>query len=106
MHEGNYFTYIVASRSLTLDIGITRDLEKRVFDHKRKLYGGFTATYNCTRPVWFEGFADPRRAIRREKQLKGWARAKKIALVTKLNPTWLDLSEAWYSAEQLTWTPQ
>ncbi len=50
MHEGNYFTYIVASRSLTLYIGITRDLEERIFDHKRKLYGGFTATYNCTPP--------------------------------------------------------
>ena len=106
MHEGNYFTYIVASRSRTLYIGITRDLEKRVFDHKRKLYEGFTATYNCTRLVWFEGFADPRAAIRREKQLKGWTRAKKIALITKMNPTWLDLSETWYSTEQLTWAPQ
>jgi putative endonuclease len=106
MHGGNYFTYIVASRSLTLYIGITRDLEKRVFDHKRKLNGGFTATYNCTRLVWFEGFADPRSAIRREKQLKGWTRAKKIALITKMNPTRLDLSETWYSAEQLAWAPQ
>ncbi len=104
MHEGNYFTYIVASRSLTLYIGITRDLEKRVFEHKRKLYEGFTSTYNCNRLVWFEGFADPRGAIRREKQLKGWTRSKKIALIKMTNPTWVDLSETWYSAEQLTWT--
>jgi putative endonuclease len=106
MHEGNYFTYIVASRGLTLYIGVTRDLEKRVFEHKRKLYEGFTATYNCNRLVWFDRFADPQNAIRREKQLKGWKRKKKIALITAKNPTWIDLSETWYTAEQLTWTPQ
>ena len=105
MHEGNYFTYIVASRSLTLYIGMTRDLEKRVFEHKRKLFEGFTAIYNCHRLVWFESFDNPGSAIRREKQLKGWTRAKKIALITKTNPTWIDLSETWYTAEQLNWTP-
>jgi putative endonuclease len=87
MHEGNYFTCIVASRGLTLYIGVTRDLEKRVFEHKRKLYEGFTATYNCNRLVWFDRFADPQNAIRREKQLKGWKRKKKIALITAKNPT-------------------
>jgi len=106
MHEGNYFTYIVASRSLTLYIGITRDLEKRVFEHKRRLHEGFTATYHCDRLVWFESFSDPRRAIHREKQLKGWIRAKKLALITKTNPTWIDFSETWYTPEQLTWTPR
>lgn len=105
MHEGCYFTYIVASRSLTLYIGMTGNLEKRVFEHKRKLYEGFSAVYNCNRLVWFERIVDPRNAIAREKQSKGWTRAKKIALIKKSNPTWLDLSETWYSAEQLTWTP-
>jgi putative endonuclease len=105
MHEGNFFTYVVASRSLTLCIGITRDLEKRVFEHKCKLYEGFTATYNFDRLVWFESFADPRTAIRREKQLKGWTRAKKMALIKKMNPTWIDLSERWYTPEQLAWMP-
>lgn len=101
MHEEYYFTYIVASRSLTLYIGMTGDLRKRVFEHKRKLHEGFSATYNCNRLVWFERFGDPRNAIRREKQLKGWIREKKIALITKSNPTWIDLSEEWHTHEQL-----
>jgi putative endonuclease len=105
MPDRLYFTYIVASRSLTLYIGVTGNLHKRVFQHKRKLYEGFSATYNCNRLVWFERFVDPSSAIAREKQLKGWTRAKKIALIKTLNPTWIDLSEDWYSKEELTWTP-
>jgi putative endonuclease len=96
MHEGPYFTYIVASRSLTLYIGTTGDLRKRVFEHKRKLHDGFSAIYNCNRLVWFQPFVDPSNAIDREKQLKGWKRAKKIALITRTNPTWIDLSETWF----------
>jgi len=103
MHEKYYYTYIVASRSLTLYIGMTGNLPGRVFQHKRKLHQGFSATNNCNRLVWFEQFADPRRAIAREKQLKGWTRAKKLTLIKTLNPTWIDLSEDWYSKEQLTW---
>jgi putative endonuclease len=106
MHDGLYFAYVMASRSLTLYVGMTGDLQKRVFEHKRKLREGFSATYNCNRLVWFEGFVDPSNAIAREKQLKGWTRAKKIALITKSNPTWIDLSETWYTVEQLTWTPR
>jgi putative endonuclease len=105
MHEGYYFTYIVASRSLTLYIGVTGNLRKRVFEHKRKLHQGFSATYNCNRLVWFERFVEISDAIAREKQLKGWVRAKKIALIKKSNPTWIDLSEEWVTREQLTWTP-
>jgi len=105
MHEGYYFTYIVASQSLTLYIGMTGNLMKRVFEHKRKLYEGFSATYHCNRLVWFERFVDPGNAIAREKQLKGWTRAKKIALIKRTNPTWIDLSETWYTPEELTWTP-
>jgi len=102
MHEGFYFTYIVASRSLTLYIGVTGNLHKRVFEHKRKIHEGFSAAYNCDRLVWFEQFVGVGNAIAREKQLKGWRRAKKIALITISNPTWVDLSEDWYSQEQLT----
>jgi putative endonuclease len=101
MHEGYYFTYIVASRSRTLYIGVTGNLLRRVFQHKRKIYEGFSATYNCNRLVWFERFVDPSYAIEREKQLKGWTRAKKIALIVKNNPTWIDLSAEWYTQEQL-----
>jgi putative endonuclease len=101
MHEGCYFIYIVASRSRTLYIGVTGNLLRRVFQHKRKAYEGFSATYNCNRLVWYERFIDPSHAIEREKQLKGWRRAKKIALIVKTNPTWFDLSEEWYTPEQL-----
>ena len=96
MEERTYFTYIVASRSHTLYIGMTGDLLRRIFEHKQKKYEGFSATYNCNRLVWFESFASPDGAIEREKQLKGWIRAKKIALIEKSNPTWNDLSEGWY----------
>ena len=92
MREGDYFTYIVASRSRTLYIGITNNLVLRMHQHKQKLHVGFTAKYNCHRLVWFERFDGPIRAIAREKQLKGWTRAKKIALIEKANPTWEDLS--------------
>ena len=91
-----YYTYIVASRSHTLYIGVTGDLHKRVFQHKQKTYEGFSATYNCNRLVWFERFGSPGDAIAREKQLKGWIRAKKVKLIEKMNPAWVDLSDGWY----------
>ena len=80
MREHNCLTYIMASRSHTLYIGVTGDLHKRVFQHKWKEHDGFTARYNCDRLVWFEGYQEIARAITREKELKGWRRAKKIAL--------------------------
>jgi putative endonuclease len=83
MHEGCYFAYIVASRSLTLYIGMTGNQQKRVFEHKRKLHEGFSATYNCNRLIWFERFVNPENAIAREKQLKGWTRAKKSRSLQK-----------------------
>ena len=101
MQEGFYFAYIVASRSLTLYVGMTRDLMKRVFEHKRRLHEGFSATYNCDRLVWFEQYGEVGNAIAREKQLKRWRREKKIALIVESNPTWVDLSEGWYTREQL-----
>lgn len=101
MHERYYYTYITASRSLTLYIGMTGDLDKRIFEHKRKFLEGFSASYNCNRLVWFERYAHASSAIAREKQLKGWTRAKKIALIKKSNPTWIDLSEGLYTPEQL-----
>jgi len=105
MHEGYFFTYIIASRSLTLYIGMTGDLRKRMFEHKRKLHEGFTAQYNCNRLVWFERFVDPSNAIDREKQLKRWSRSKKITLIKRENPTWIDLSAEWFTEFELTWTP-
>ena len=99
MDEKIYFTYVVASRSHTLYIGVTGDLQKRVFEHKQRKHMGFSDTYNSNRLVWFERFTGPNSAIAREKQLKGWIRAKKIALIEKSNPTWNDLSEGWYGID-------
>ena len=93
MHQGCYFTYIMASRSRTLYIGVTGDLNKRVFQHKWKEHEGFTSRYNCDRLIWFESHQDVQRAIAREKELKGWRRARKIALIEWVNPSWCDLSQ-------------
>jgi putative endonuclease len=101
MQQQIYYTYIVASRSRTLYVGVTGKLKKRVFEHKRKLHERFSATYKCDRLVWFERFTEIDRAIEREKQLKRWGRAKKVALIAPGNPTWVDLSEGWYTREQL-----
>lgn len=95
MRERCYYTYIVASRTHVLYIGVTGNIEVRVTQHREKHFSGFTADYNCNRLVFYERFAHPDSAIAREKQLKGWSRSKKIALIERMNPTWVDLSEAW-----------
>ena len=99
MNERSYCTYIMASRSRTLYIGVTGDLQKRVFQHKWKEHEGFTARYNCDRLVWFERHQYVQNAIAREKELKGWSRSKKIALIESLNAAWVDLSRDWYDYE-------
>jgi putative endonuclease len=99
MHDGGYFTYIMASRSHTLYIGVTGGLLHRVFQHKWREHEGFSARYNCDRLVWFERHQDVNDAIAREKELKGWRRAKKIALIEDANPSWADLSRDWYDLE-------
>ncbi|WP_058189621.1 GIY-YIG nuclease family protein [Terracidiphilus gabretensis] len=99
MLERTYFTYIMASRSHTLYIGMTNNLRHRVFQHKWREQDGFTARYNCDRLVWFQSFSDVSLAIQREKELKGWRREKKIALIEQTNPTWQDLSREWYEIE-------
>ncbi len=80
----------MASRSHTLYIGITGDLQKRVFQHKWKEHDGFTARYNCDRLVWYESHDQVTKAIAREKELKGWRRARKIASIESMKPTWAD----------------
>jgi putative endonuclease len=88
MHERYYYTYIMASRSLTLYIGMTGDLDKRIFEHKDKLFEGFSADYNCDRLVWFERYAHASSAIAREKQQKGWIRAKSSHWSRRAIPRW------------------
>jgi len=99
VHEHSYFVYIMASRSRTLYIGMTGNLQKRVFEHKWREHEGFTAQYNCDRLVWFESHRDVRVVIDREKQLKRWARAKKVVLIERMNPAWVDLARDWYDLE-------
>lgn len=83
----------MASRSLTLYIGMTTNLDERILEHKQGLFAGFSRDYRCTRLVYYEILDGPTVAIAREKQLKGWRREKKLALIHSLNPTWLDLAE-------------
>ena len=94
-----YSTYIVASRSRTLYIGVSGNLQRRMFQHKWKEYEGFSAKYNCDRLVWFENYQEVGLAIARETQLKKWNRAKKIALIERMNPAWADLSREWFDCE-------
>jgi putative endonuclease len=95
MRERKYWTYIVASRSGTLYIGMTNDLYVRVMEHKSGEIEGFSSQYKCNRLVYWESFDDVIKAINREKQLKGWRRSKKIALIEAMNPRWEDLAEKW-----------
>jgi len=96
MREYIYFVYIVASKSRTLYVGFTSDLSARMFQHKEGVFEGFTKTYKCNRLVYFERWGDAVDAIGREKQIKRWARAKKIFLIEQDNPTWEDLSAEWH----------
>jgi putative endonuclease len=92
-----YFVYIMSSDSGTLYTGVTNDLQRRVYQHKHKLIEGFTSQYDVNRLVYFESCGDIRDAIQREKQIKGWRRSKKIALIEEMNPKWEDLSIGWDS---------
>ena len=95
-----YYMYIMASASRTLYTGVTNNLERRVSEHQRKLIPGFTSQYNINRLVHYEVFRDIRAAITREKEIKGWRRIKKIALIESTNRDWKDLSDGWYGRER------
>jgi putative endonuclease len=89
-----YYVYIMTNRSVTtLYTGVTNDLERRVYEHKHGLVNGFTKRYNVTRLVYYEATDDVRSAIEREKQLKGWLRQRKVALIESVNPGWRDLGD-------------
>ena len=91
-----YYVYIMTNKSRTLYTGVTNDLKRRVYAHKHKLIPGFTSQYNITQLVFFEATTDIKAAIAREKQIKGWLRSKKIALIESANPNWQDLSAGWF----------
>jgi len=91
-----YWVYILASRSRVLYTGVTNDLGRRVKEHKQHLIPGFTQKYRVTRLVYFEQFGDIRDAIAREKQIKGWVRARKLELIEARNAAWADLAQNWF----------
>jgi putative endonuclease len=91
-----YFVYLMTNKSGTLYTGVTNNLEKRVYEHKHHLIEGFTKKYKIGKLVYFEETNDINAAISREKQIKGWVRKKKIALVESINPHWKDLCEDFF----------
>jgi len=91
-----YFVYILANwNDSVLYIGVTNNLERRLYEHRNGLADGFTRKYNVHKLVYYEYTNEAYSAIAREKQLKGWNRAKKNALIAKMNPEWRDLSADW-----------
>jgi putative endonuclease len=89
-----FYVYIMASKTRVLYVGVTNNLVRRVLEHKSKVHDGFTCRYNVTRLVYYEETGDIRDAIAAEKMIKGWLRAKKLALIEEFNPAWEDLSDA------------
>jgi putative endonuclease len=96
MMSKEYYVYIMTNKSRTLYTGVTNDLMRRVYEHKNKLIKGFTSKYNIQYLVYYELSSSIYSAIEREKQIKGWLRAKKIALIESINLEWKDLSEEWF----------
>lgn len=93
----DYYIYIMTNKSRTLHTGVTGDLMRRVYEHKHKLIKGFTSKYKIQYLVYYETTSSIDSAIEREKQIKGWLRAKKIALIDSMNPEWKDLSKEWFA---------
>lgn len=88
-----YYVYILTNKSnRVLYIGVTNNLQRRVYEHKEKLIEGFTSKYNVNKLVYYEDTVDVKAAIEREKTLKKWARKKKEWLIKQYNPEWRDLS--------------
>ena len=94
--ERQYYGYIMTNGVRTLYVGVTNDLMRRVYEHKRKLVPGFTSKYNVTWLAYYEQTSDISSAIAREKQIKSWRRSKKVELIESMNPRWKDLSMEWY----------
>jgi putative endonuclease len=91
-----YCVYIMGSLSGTLYTEFSGNLHKRVFQHKFHHFEGFTDRYDVTRLLYWESYDDIHKALARETQLKGWNRAKKIGLIVRKNPQWIDLASEWY----------
>jgi putative endonuclease len=91
-----FYVYILASFTRVLYIGSTTDITRRILEHKQKVLPGFTAKYHVDRLVHLEEYTTRLDASNRERELKGWIRKKKIALIVETNPDWNDLSSDWF----------
>ena len=92
-----FHVYIMGSVSKTLYTGVTNGIERRVHEHKMGITPGFSRRYRITKLVYAEPCSNALDAIRREKQIKGWKRERKIALIEEGNPEWEDLAEGWFA---------
>jgi putative endonuclease len=91
-----YYIYLITNwNNKVMYVGVTNNLERRIYEHKNKMIKGFTEKYNVSKLVYFEETQDVIAAIEREKQIKKWRRQKKDQLVNSSNPTWKDLSLEW-----------
>jgi len=95
-----FFVYIMSNKSRRLYTGVTNHIQRRAFEHKHKRIPGFTARYSFDTLVYYEEFGSMGEAIAREKEIKGWSHAKKVALILAKNPLWADLSEGWYAQDE------
>ena len=94
--DRRYYVYLLSNRTRRLYVGVTNDLQRRVYEHKKRSIEGFTKKYYLNYLVFFEETTDVSSAIAREKQIKSWRRAKKIDLIESSNPKWIDLAQHWY----------
>ena len=93
-----YWVYLLTNRwKNVLYTGVTNSIQSRVWQHKTGAVPGFTKRYNCDRLVHCEEYGEVLQAIAREKQIKGWSRARKDALIAAANPDWVDLAADWYA---------
>ena len=94
----SYYVYILSNSSKTLYIGVTNNLERRMYEHKNGIMEGFSKRYGLTKLVYAEFYKYVNDAIKRERQLKKWNRDWKIELIEKENPNWIDISNDWFDA--------
>ena len=94
MTEKTYYVYLLTNwNNKVMYVGVTNDLERRIYEHKEKVVKGFTQKYNVNKLVYYEQTSDIAAALNREKEIKKWRREKKNRLVENANPIWRDLSE-------------
>ena len=96
MNQERFFVYILASQSRVLYTGVTRDLRRRIYQHRQADIPGFTRKYDVNRLVYFEETTSAISAFERERQIKGWSRQKKLRLIESVNAGWLDLAVDWF----------